>query len=333
MTDIYALGTFSENGGDRWPGVVQNGKVLPLARLLDKAPDSLTAMMADWDRWDVAIHQAMASPPSDGWRAESAVQAHLPHLPEDLFGSGANYRKHVMDIIIDTGPAEFQAMSIEERRAAAAKVMDQRAAGGRPFVFVANRGAIAGPDEPLVLPHDHGQPDWELELAVVIGRPAYRISLDEALDHVAGYTIVNDVTSRDLNGRPDMPQLGMDWLASKGAPGFKILGPYITPARFVPDPQALHVRLLLNDQVMQNEGTNDMIFPVARIIEFIANYTPLRPGDVIMTGSPSGNGTHYNRYLRADDVMRGEIDGLLGAQVVRCVAENPAHSPAMATAS
>ncbi|EZP71140.1 5-carboxymethyl-2-hydroxymuconate Delta-isomerase [Sphingomonas paucimobilis] len=321
MTGIYALGMFSQASGDRWPGIVQNGRVLPLSRLLDGAPATVDALLADWSRWDAAIGAAMQSAPQDGWQDEQALTAHMPNMPGDVFGSGANYRKHVVDIIVDTGPGEFKDMTPEERRIAGGKVMDARAAGGRPFVFVANRGALAGPDTELVLPHDHAEPDWELELAVVIGQPAYRVSLDKALDCVAGYSIMNDITSRDLNARPDMPQLGMDWLASKGAPGFKVYGPYITPARFVPDPQKLHVRLSLNDRVMQDEGTDDMIFPVARIIHFIATYTPLRPGDIIMTGSPSGNGTHYNRYLQPGDVMRGEIDGLVGAQVVRCVAD------------
>ena len=133
--------------------------------------------------------------------------------------------------------------------------------------------------------------------------------------------IANDITARELVARPDVPQMGMDWMACKGAPGFKILGPYITPAKFVPDPQKLHIRLSLNDKVMQDEGTNDMIFDTAKIIAFISNYVQLHPGDAILTGSPSGNGTHYGRFLRDGDVMKGEIDGLVGAQVVRCIAE------------
>ncbi|MBK8286545.1 MAG: fumarylacetoacetate hydrolase family protein [Ahniella sp.] len=123
---------------------------------------------------------------------------------------------------------------------------------------------------------------------------------------------------------PDARNLGMDWMACKSAPGFKIIGPYVTPARFVPDPQKLHIRLSLNGQVMQDEGTDDMIFGVAKLIEFVSSYVQLLPGDIIMTGSPSGNGTHYNRFLRNGDLMLGEIDGIVGAQLVRCVAEPPA---------
>ncbi len=200
-------------------------------------------------------------------------------------------------------------------------MMDRRAAEGKPFVFVGVRSAIAGPDEPLVVPYDHTEPDWELEMAVVIGKTARRVSREAALGYVAGYTIANDITARELVARPDVPQMGMDWMACKGAPGFKVLGPYITPARFVPDPQKLHIRLSLNDKAMQDEGTDDMIFDTAKIIAFISNYVQLHPGDVILTGSPSGNGTHYGRFLRDGDVMKGEIDGLVGVQLVRCIAE------------
>ena len=121
--------------------------------------------------------------------------------------------------------------------------------------------------------------------------------------------------------RPDIKQMGMDWMACKNAPGFNIIGPYVTPTKFVPDPQKLHIRLKLNGDTMQDEGTDDMIFGVARLIEFISAHVQLNPGDIIMTGSPSGNGTHYGRYLRDGDVMEGEIDGLIGRQMTPCKAE------------
>ncbi len=323
MTDSYALGTFSEAGGSRWPGLVKDGKVIPLADFLPEAPADLGTAFADWPVWGERIDKAASKLPAKGWCVEADLVAHLPYKPENLFCAGANYRKHVIDLIADQSPRNGESTDKEERRKAAAAMMDRRAAEGKPFVFVGVRSAIAGPDEPLVVPYDHTEPDWELEMAVVIGKSARRVPKEAALGHVAGYTIANDITARELVARPDVPQMGMDWMACKGAPGFKVLGPYITPARFVPDPQKLHIRLSLNDKVMQDEGTNDMIFDTAKIISFISNYVQLHPGDVILTGSPSGNGTHYGRFLRDGDVMKGEIDGLVGAQVVRCVAEQP----------
>ncbi len=154
----------------------------------------------------------------------------------------------------------------------------------------------------------------------MIGRPARRVSAEAALEHVAGYTIANDITSRELVNRPDVPQMGMDWLAAKCSPGFLPLGPYVTPAAFVRDPQSLQITFKLNGQVMQDESTADMIFGVARIIEFISSHVRLLPGDVVLTGSPSGNGTHYGRFIQDGDVLEGSIEGL-GTQRNRCVAE------------
>ena len=318
---IYALGTLSRSGIEPFPAVVQDGMVLPLGLLLEEAPASLGAVFADWQRFGPEIDSAMASPPSSGWLPEADFAIHLPFMPGQLFGAGANYRKHVIDIIVIKGTPGTEDLSPDERRAWGAKFMDKRAATGLPFIWVGLHSAIAGSHDTLILPRDVSQPDWELELAVVIGKAARRVPLDRALEHVAGYTIANDITARELVDRPDVPQMGMDWMRCKSAPGFNILGPYVTPARFVPDPQKLHIDLRVNGQVMQDEGTDDMIFCVARLIEFISHHTQLNPGDVIMTGSPSGNGIHHGRMLRDGDVMTGEIVGLVGRQVTPCKEE------------
>jgi 2-keto-4-pentenoate hydratase/2-oxohepta-3-ene-1,7-dioic acid hydratase in catechol pathway len=326
MTEIYALGTFTEGSGPRWPGVVRGGKVRPLADLIDGAPADLGALFADWERWSAVVDAAVGEAGAEGWRDEADLVAHLPYKPENLFGAGANYRRHVVQLIVDKGAGGVEHLDAEARRKYGEELMDRRAATGKPFIWVGLRSAIAGPARLLVLPYDMVEPDWELELAVVIGRSARRVPRERALDHIAGYTIANDITARELVWS-DTRELGMDLLACKSASGFHILGPYITPARFVADPQALHIRLSLNDRVMQDEGTDDMIFSVARMIEHISMYAELQPGDILMSGSPSGNGTHYNRFLRDGDVMVGEIDGLVGRQVTRCVAE-PKPGPA-----
>ena len=326
MTDIYALGTFTAADEPRWPGVVRAGKVIPLARLAPDAPGDLLAVLKDWPRWDERIAAAVPAAGGDGWRPEGELTAHLPYMPDNLLGAGANYRKHVIELIVDSGAGGVAHLSRDERRAYGEKEMDARAASGKPFVWVGLRSSVAGPARTFIIPHDVTQPDWEFELAAVIGKPARRVPEGRGLDHVAGYTMANDITSRELVSRTDLKNLGMDWMACKGSPGYKVIGPYITPARFVPDPQTLHIRLSLNGQVMQDEGTDDMIFGVGRIVEFVSAHIQLLPGDIIMTGSPSGNGTHYGRFLQDGDEMRGEIDGLVGAQVVRCVAE-PVEPP------
>jgi 2-keto-4-pentenoate hydratase/2-oxohepta-3-ene-1,7-dioic acid hydratase in catechol pathway len=321
MTDIYALGTFTEGDGPRWPGIIRDGRVVPLAALLPDAPADLGSIFADWSQWNEQIHAAVTTAPDSAWRNEADFIAHLPFRTDNLFGAGANYRRHVIDLIVDKGAGGVEHLDHDACLQDGVELMDRRAASGKPFVWIGLRSAIAGPARPLLLPYDVKEPDWELELAVVIGKSGRRISRGRALDHVVGYTIANDVTARELVDRADTKQMGMDWLASKNSPGFHILGPYITPARFVPDPQKLHIPLSLNGQVMQDEGTDDIIFTIARLIEFISAHVQLHAGDMIMTGSPSGNGTHYGRFLRDGDVMVGEVDGIVGAQVVRCVVE------------
>ena len=149
---------------------------------------------------------------------------------------------------------------------------------------------------------------------------ARRVPAARALDYVAGFTIGNDLTGREMLRRPDMPSMGHDWLAGNCAPTFLTLGPYIVPARFVGDPQRRQITLRLNGEVMQDESTADMIFPVARLIEWASTHVQLQPGDLLLTGSPSGNGTHYQRFLKPDDVIEGSITGL-GVQRNRCVPE------------
>ncbi len=322
MTGIYAFGTFSQADGQTWPGVARADSVAALADLLPGAPVNLGLVLRDWSRWDSAIDHAVNAAPASVWRAATELTVHLPYKPENLYGAGANYHKHVVDLIVDQGAGGLEHLDQAERRIVATKMMDDRALNGTPYVWIAARSSIAGSHDILSLPREIREPDWELELAVVIGKPTRRVSRADALGHVAGYTIANDVTARDLVHRSDMKAMGMDWLASKNPPGFNILGPYITPARFVPDPQRLHIRLMLNGEVKQDEGTDDMIFGVARLIEYVSAHVQLEPGDIIMTGSPSGNGSHYQRFLQDGDVMVGEVDGLLGSQHTVCRAES-----------
>jgi 2,4-didehydro-3-deoxy-L-rhamnonate hydrolase len=200
-------------------------------------------------------------------------------------------------------------------------MMDDRAANGEPYFFIGLPACVVGDDVPLVLPGYSDVHDWELELAVVIGREAFRVSREHAWDHVAGYTIVNDITTRDLVFRKDMKEIGTDWYRSKNAPGFLPTGPFLVPVDFV-DPADLSIRLELNGDVMQDASTSDLLFDIPALISGASQTMPLLPGDLLLTGSPAGNGQHWKRFLRDGDVMTGSIEGL-GTQVVRCLAEGP----------
>jgi 2-keto-4-pentenoate hydratase/2-oxohepta-3-ene-1,7-dioic acid hydratase in catechol pathway len=179
---------------------------------------------------------------------------------------------------------------------------------------------MCGAYDDVVLPVDGIQPDWELELAAVIGRRARRVTPEDALDVVAGWTIVNDLTLRERIFRRDAPALGADWLAAKNSPTFLPTGPVLVPRASVPDPGDLRLQLRLDGEVMQDESTKDMIFDVARIVAHCSSVATLLPGDLVLTGSPAGNGLPRGRLLRAGDVMDATITGL-GAQSNRCVDE------------
>src|ERR1700722_18238 len=243
------------------------------------------------------------------------------NVPRQIFCSGANYKKHVIQLHVAQTFHKNEGMTPGERLKEGTRMMDERARTGTPFFFCKAQSSVSGPCDPIVLPADVTQPDWELELGVVIGKPARRVARAVALEHVAGYVVVNDITSRDRVNRKDMKEMGMDWVASKCAPSFLPMGPYLVPAAFVPDPQQLQITLKLNGQTMQDESTADMIFGVARLIETLSTFCLLQPGDLICTGSPAGNGMHYGRFLQPGDVVEGSISGL-GAQRNTCVAES-----------
>jgi 2-keto-4-pentenoate hydratase/2-oxohepta-3-ene-1,7-dioic acid hydratase in catechol pathway len=335
------VGTFSVAGCPPFPGLVIAERVYAIHALEPLAGDlghdlkggqSVLGLLDFWDNNLPALEAIAAALSSttagpiarrvlDTGTLLSQLRIHAPVQARQIFQAGANYHKHVVDLIVDGAVARDPSANKEQVRANASEMMRKRAASGRPFVFMGLWSSVIGPYDPIVVPYDVEQPDWELELAAVIGRPARRVSREEALAYVAGYTVANDITSRELVSRPDVSQMGMDWIASKGTPTFLPIGPFITPSAFAGDPQALQITLRLNGQSMQDESTADMIFSVARLIEFISRHVQLLPGDLILTGSPSGNGTHYNRYIRDGDVLEGEISGL-GALRNPCIAES-----------
>ncbi len=325
----FQLGTFSSAGCPPFRGLVIARRVYAIRILEELARDlgnrlqgtgSTLGLLERWSENLPALCAVAAVLRShgdsrakhilDAGTALDQLRTHAPVQPRQIFQAGANYHKHVVDLIVYGTAARNPTSNREQVRAEAAAMMRERADSGKPFVFMGLSSSVIGPDDPIVVPYDVQQPDWELELAAVIGTPARRVSRERALDHVAGYTIANDITARELVMRPDVPQMGMDWIASKGTPTFLPIGPLITPAQFAGNPQALQITLKLNGQMMQDESTSDMIFSVAQLIEFISMHVQLIPGDLVLTGSPSGNGTHYNRYIQGGDVLEGEITGL-----------------------
>lgn len=178
----------------------------------------------------------------------------------------------------------------------------------RPNIFIRYARSLLADGEPIEVPRVSDTVDWEGELAVVIGRGGKHIELGDALGHVAGYAIFNDVSIRDWQIRKPPIQFG----AGKNFDASGPFGPDLVTADEIPDPHALAISLSVNGDVMQSSNTSKMVFGVDRLIEFISQYSTLEPGDVIATGTPSGVGHFRNPpvYLKAGDHVRVEIEGV-----------------------
>ncbi len=176
-----------------------------------------------------------------------------------------------------------------------------------PVVFTKAISCIQGPDDPVMLPKGSVKGDWEVELGIVIGKPARHVSQKAALDHVAGYCVVNDVSEREFQ-----LERGGQWDKGKGCDTFGPIGPWLVTRDEIPNPQKLAIWLDLNGQRMQTGNTKTMIFSVAKIVSHLSQYMTLMPGDVITTGTPPGVGLGMKppRFLKKGDVMTLGIEGL-----------------------
>lgn len=322
MSRPFALVTAEvPEAGDSYAGTLVNERVIDLRPLLGPAT-SVRSLLDDWDA-NLADLQSIADDAQarDGAPVDD-LRLHAPlQRPGQIFQAAANYRQHVLDLMAAAAARGDSSDGLNEGdREAAHQELNRRLEDGRPFVFLGLAHAMVGPYDDVVLPTGSAQPDWELELAAVIGRSGRRVPAADALGLVAGYMICNDVTSRDALARPDSKALGLDWLAGKNSPTFLPTGPWLVPSRHVGDPMDLEISLRVNDRVMQSESTADMVFGVAELISYISEIAELRPGDVVLTGSPAGNGASHGIFLKPGDVMTGQITGL-GTQVNHCVPE------------
>lgn len=239
--------------------------------------------------WSVVEPLLRSFDPAEGVPVVGTVLAPL-RSPRKLICAGANYVDHLREMGIEQLPA-----------------------GLEPFFFLLPPTSIVGPGDAVVIPADPAaRVDWEAELAVVIGVAGRDIAEADALAHVAGYTIMNDISARGYHGRknPLAPPFAFDWLTSKGGDTFSPLGPGITPHWFVPDPQDVSIRLWRNGELEQDGNTRDMIFTVRRLISAVSAVVTLEPGDVIATGTPAGVGVAQGKALADGDIVRVEIGDL-----------------------
>jgi 2-keto-4-pentenoate hydratase/2-oxohepta-3-ene-1,7-dioic acid hydratase in catechol pathway len=188
-----------------------------------------------------------------------------------------------------------------------------------PIVFMKATSSIVGPDDAVVIPRGSRKRDWEVELAVAIGRPISYVEEADALNHVAGYLICNDVSEREYQ-----TERSGQWDKGKGCDSFCPLGPWLVTRDEIPDPQALELWLELNGERMQKGNTRTMVFGVAHLVHYVSQFMSLQPGDIITTGTPPGVGMGMKppRYLKPGDSMRLAVAGL-GEQTQKVVAWSP----------
>lgn len=182
-----------------------------------------------------------------------------------------------------------------------------------PILFMKATSSLCGPFDPILIPRNSTKTDWEVELAVVIGKKATYVSKEEAMDYVAGYVLHNDVSERDFQLHH-----GGQWVKGKSADHFAPLGPYLVTKDEISDPHNLRLWLKVNGETMQDSNTSDLVFDIPTLVSYISQYMTLLPGDVISTGTPSGVGLGLKppRYLNPGDVVELGIDGLGTARQV-----------------
>lgn len=312
----FGLGTFATADGIPFAGLVLQAKVHSLGSVLGPQTTTLS-LLQDWGASLETLHELAQAPPDQGTPLAEVLPL-PPVQSRQLLCAGANYFQHVREIAFSFRKNSGDARPDEEIRAEAEETTRRRHEVEDPFVFAGLTSAMCGASDDIVLWGPGRQHDWELELAVVIGRRARDVRREDAMQYVAGYTIGDDISTRDVMYRPDFPMT--DFLMTKNRPTFFPMGPYIVPREFIPDPRALRIRLSVNGEVMQDESVDDIIYGVEDLVSYASTVAELLPGDVFLTGSPAGNaGHHGNRWLRPGDVIEGEITGL-GRQRNVCVA-------------
>ncbi len=263
---------------------------------------SVLGVLDDWSRARRLLGQAAKRLEAGRARGIPLKRVKLlaPVLyPGNIYCAGANYTDHMAEMARAQGQAPGPTM---------------KELGEKPWHFVkSSKSSVVGPGARVKLPVYSQMVDWEVELAAVIGRAARDVSVEKALDYVAGYTIANDLSARDVMRRDKNPATSpfhYDWLSQKCFDGACPLGPWIVPASDIPYPQNLALKLWVNDTMMQDSHTGKMIFSTAEQIAMLSSRVTLYPGDLILTGTPAGVGMPRRMFLKAGDTVKLWIEGI-----------------------
>jgi 2-keto-4-pentenoate hydratase/2-oxohepta-3-ene-1,7-dioic acid hydratase in catechol pathway len=275
--------------GVEWGGVQYNfsraWEIFKQIKLDRSAPDlPFLQLMVELDLFHVETFDEVFTTlkdyrPLDDLRLKQEVRKQTPiSRPQKILCIGRNYLEH-------------------------AKELGNQPAAGEPVFFGKAVSSMIAAEEAVRIPRQHGRIDHEIELALVIGKTASNIAAQYAADFIAGYTVLNDVTARELQ-KKDVAA-GLPWFRAKSFDTFCPIGPYLIPSENVPNPQALNLQLTVNDQVRQKGSTADMIFPVIELVSYLSRFCTLQPGDIIATGTPSGVGP-----IQPGDTMVASIEGV-----------------------
>ena len=301
----YKLATYRSSEGPR-AGLVIGEEVFDAAKLTGKpAYASVIAILDDWKTAEGVLKQAAAKAGKSRIKRQPLKKTKFlapVQFPSTIYCAGANYADHAAE------------MAAREGRPAPP---DPHTLGLKAWHFLKASHAVTDPGAPVKISDYAKQMDWEIELVAVIGKQAKNVPLAKALSYVAGYTIGNDLSSRDRGRRanvPDSSPFKWDWTKHKSFDGSCPLGPWIVPAADIGDPQQLGLKLWVNGEIKQDSNTAGMIFTLAEQIEELSAGMTLYPGDLIMTGTPAGVGAGRGEFLKAGDVVKlwiekiGEIE-------------------------
>ncbi|MFB7716245.1 MULTISPECIES: fumarylacetoacetate hydrolase family protein [unclassified Nocardia] len=281
----FALGTFGFPGDRPFPGLLAEGTVLDLRfvpELWETAIDrpSIRGLLESWDESLELLSAVVDRRTHYDWFDADDVRVYPPVQPRQVF-----------------------------------QIDDDRARAPEPALVPGLTSALTGPFDVVAIPAWAAQLDWELELCVVIGRPTFQVAPYQALDHIAAYTIANDLTAHDPHARSDPSRPDPDWLRRKNFPGFTPLGPYLVPAAFLTEPQRLRLTVRLNGQELPHTAEYRCV-DIAQLVSHASHLTRLLPGDVLLTGSRSGNGTRRGHWLVPGDEIEA-VTTTLGRQCTR----------------
>ncbi|WP_087874521.1 fumarylacetoacetate hydrolase family protein [Arthrobacter globiformis] len=242
---------------------------------------SMRDVLQDWTYWKGRLSELAAEAKPEDWlsAAEVDILAPVPS-PGSLIGIGLNYEDHAAETGSPRPP--------------------------EPVIFAKHPSCVVGPESDIILPNSSHEVDYEAELAIVIGQPAFQADDNEARNAIAGYTIMNDVTARDWQNRTSQ------WMAAKSFPSFGPMGPLMVTADELGCAENLKISLSVNATPRQDSATSQMIFGVVDIVRHVSSIWPLAPGDVITTGTPAGVGftRHPASFLRAGDLVEISIEGI-----------------------